>query len=86
MIDEHFKEVYSSFLVSESVGIGTLACLHMLARSDDEFDRHKWNYILRQKVFEALPRCNTEQILSHGSAGYLFALLLLETKIKDKIE
>jgi hypothetical protein len=61
---KQYGERYASYMMSESVGISTMVCLHMLHMGHKfEVDLKALSLIIKNKIVNALPRCNNEQEL-----------------------
>ena len=82
-IDDDYWDEFSSFLASKEVGVATLAILHMLSKPKDQIDWIHINYLLGSKVLQAVSRNLSEHELMTGQTGYLYALLLIEKKLRQ---
>ena len=86
MIDKTNLNNVPSFLKSESVGIYTLRCLHLLDEKQNEFNENLLNSIIKDNLVPCVAMCKTNKDLLFGASGFLHALLLLKNKLeKSKI-
>lgn len=76
---------------SETVGIYALVILHELTKKKEEIEVEKIETMVKEKIISGLSVCNKTQDLTYGATGYLYVLLILESKLRstldaDKIE
>ena len=71
-----------SFMYSEVVDISTIECMRILSLPElDELDWERFHNIFIFKIIDRLTLVLNGGTLTHGAAGYLYCLLLLENKM-----
>jgi hypothetical protein len=85
LVNKHkMKDECPSFYKSKNVGLFTLKCLRMLESKNIDIKRVRET--IKKKIIPLAGLCEHMKDLTHGAAGYLYALLLLDQKLKEKLE
>ena len=70
--------------MSETVGVGSLYCLYLLSKENPNMTQVQ--EIIKRLIIPSATICYKERGIVYGTAGYLYALLLIYKKLKGKCE